>query len=84
MIEKIIIDIRSREEYSKDHIKGAINIALHDLEFNHDFLKNKKVFVYCNSGVRAKLAKKWLRKKNSFAKSRQFAHYHYSHYLKPS
>jgi rhodanese-related sulfurtransferase len=61
MTEKIIIDVRTREEYVKDHIKGALNIALHDLEFNYDFLKNKKVYVYCNSGVRAKIAKKWLR-----------------------
>jgi len=64
MTEKIIIDVRTREEYVKDHIKGALNIALHDLEFNYDFLKNKKVYVYCNSGVRAKIAKKWLRNTN--------------------
>ena len=62
MTEKIIIDVRTREEYVKNHIKGALNIALHDLEFNYDFLKNKKVYIYCNSGVRAKIAKKWLRK----------------------
>jgi len=64
MTEKIIIDVRTREEYVKDHIKGALNIALHDLEFNYDFLKNKKVYVYCNSGIRAKIAKKWLRNTN--------------------
>lgn len=60
MNEEIILDVRTREEFAKDHIKGALNIALHDLEFHHGFLKNKKVFVYCNSGVRARLAKKWL------------------------
>lgn len=64
MTEKIVIDVRTREEYTKDHIKGALNIALHDLEFNYDFLKNKKVYVYCNSGVRANIAKKWLRNKH--------------------
>ena len=61
MTEKIIIDVRTREEYVKDHIKGALNIPLHDLEFNHDFLKDKQVSIYCNSGVRAKIAKKWLK-----------------------
>lgn len=61
MAEKIIIDVRTREEYAKDHIKGALNIAVHDLEFSFDFLKDKKAYVYCNSGARAKLAKKWLK-----------------------
>lgn len=60
MNEKIIIDVRTREEYAKDHIKGAINIPLHDLESNHESLKNKKVYVYCNSGARAKKAKELL------------------------
>lgn len=68
MSEKIIIDVRTREEYVKDHIKGALNIALHDLEFNQDFLKNKKVYVYCNSGVRAKIAETWLKKSHIDAK----------------
>ena len=60
--EKLIIDVRTREEYVQDHIEGALNIPVHDLEFTLDFLKNKTIFVYCNSGVRAKLAKKRLAK----------------------
>lgn len=58
--QKLIIDVRTREEYVQDHIDGALNIPVHDLEFSLDFLKNKNVSVYCNSGVRAKLAKKLL------------------------
>ncbi|HWR63070.1 MAG TPA: rhodanese-like domain-containing protein [Candidatus Thermoplasmatota archaeon] len=61
LAEHLIIDVRTREEYAKDHIKGALNIALHDLEFYHEFLKDKTVSVYCNSGVRARLAQQWLR-----------------------
>jgi len=60
--QKLIVDVRTREEYVKDHIEGALNIPVHDLEFYIDFLKEKAVSVYCNSGVRAKLAKKFLTK----------------------
>jgi rhodanese-related sulfurtransferase/quinol monooxygenase YgiN len=60
--EKLIIDVRTREEFVQDHIEGALNIPVHDLEFFLDFLQNKQIFVYCNSGVRANLAKKRLAK----------------------
>jgi len=60
--EKLIIDVRTREEYIQDHIKGALNIPVHDLEFYLDFLQGKTISVYCNSRTRAKLAKKWLKK----------------------
>jgi quinol monooxygenase YgiN len=59
---KLIIDVRTREEYVQDHIEGALNIPVHDLEFALDFLKHKNILVYCNTGVRAKLAKKRLAK----------------------
>jgi len=36
---KLIVDVRTREEYVKSHIKGAINIPLYDLEFYLDFLR---------------------------------------------
>lgn len=60
--EKIFVDVRTREEYYKDHIKDAINIPVHDLKFYNNFLKEKKVKVYCNTGIRAKLADKILKK----------------------
>ncbi len=62
--EKLIIDVRTREEYIQDHIQGALNIPVHDLKFYVDFLKNKIVMVYCNSGIRANLAKKILLKEH--------------------
>lgn len=64
MSEEIILDVRTREEYYKDHIDGALNISLHDLKFYFDFLKDKKILTYCNTGVRSEIAKKWLRKEN--------------------
>ena len=48
----LIIDVKTREEYYMNHIKGALNIPVWDLEFYLDFLKDKEIHVYC--GPRAK------------------------------
>jgi rhodanese-related sulfurtransferase len=55
---ELIIDVRTREEYVKEHIKGALNIPLYDLDFYLDFLKDKNVTIYCDTRVRSKLAEK--------------------------
>ncbi len=44
---EIILDVKTREEYYMNHIKGSLNIPVWDLEFYLDFLKDKKVKVYC-------------------------------------
>jgi len=67
-ILKLIVDVRTREEYIKNHIKGAINIPLYDLEFYTDFLKDKEIFLYCDSGKRSKAAAEKLRDKGINAK----------------
>ena len=58
------MDVRTREEYYKSHIKGALNISVFDLEFRLDFLKDEEVFVYCahGSGERAEMAVDYLSK----------------------
>ena len=61
-MEKLIIDVRTREEFVKRHIKGAINIPLHDLHFYLDFLKDKDITFCCDTGRRAKMAQKILEK----------------------
>ncbi len=43
----LIIDVKTREEYYLNHIKGALNIPVWDLEFYLDFLEDKQVKVYC-------------------------------------
>ncbi len=59
----IIIDVKTREEYYLNHIKGALNIPVWDLEFYLDFLKDKKVKVYCGPrGKRSKMALEYLKK----------------------
>ncbi len=58
----MIIDVRTREEFIKEHIKGAINIPWQDLEFYIDFLKGKEIAIYCDTGIRADIARKKLAK----------------------
>ena len=57
---KLVVDVRGREEYVQQHIKGSINIPLFDLEYYVDFLRDKTVFVYCNTGHRSKMAADFL------------------------
>lgn len=55
----IIIDVRSRREFSEEHIDSAINIPLPELKKNiskYVDSKNKKILVYCQRGSRSKRA----------------------------
>ncbi len=56
----LIVDVRSREEYFKSHVKGSLNIPLFDLEYYMDFLRGKDVLVYCDTGRRARIAVEYL------------------------
>jgi rhodanese-related sulfurtransferase/heme-degrading monooxygenase HmoA len=59
----LIVDVRSREEYYKNHVKGSLNIPVSDLEYYVDFLKDKDVLLYCDTGRRAKMAMEYLTKR---------------------
>ncbi len=64
----LILDVRTREEFSDGHIKGALNIPVDELERRLDELKrykNFEVIVYCRSGARSKRASEIL-VKNGF------------------
>lgn len=58
----VLIDVRTKEEYSEDHIAGAINIPLNEIRLDEikdvvdDFDDN--IIVYCRSGARSKEASK--------------------------
>jgi rhodanese-related sulfurtransferase len=52
---EIIIDVRTREEFVKEHVEGAINIPHYDVKYYANILKGKKLKVYCNTGARAAL-----------------------------
>ena len=58
----MLIDQRSKEDYEKEHLKGAFNIELDELLelARHDLLKSKCIYIdtplyiYCYGGVCAK------------------------------
>ena len=57
--DRIILDVRSREEYDLGHIPGAILIPDTEIEAKAaDLLpdKDQLILVYCRSGRRSKLA----------------------------
>lgn len=54
--DHIILDVRTKEEYEEDHIKGAINIPYDQLDEETDLDANKVIFVYCYSGGRSQIA----------------------------
>jgi len=64
----IILDVRSKGEYSTGHIRGSINIPVNKLSENLHKLKakNKPVITCCASGMRSASAKGIL-KSNGFA-----------------
>lgn len=65
----LILDVKTREEYYLNHIKGALNIPVWDLGFYLDFLEGKEVKVYCGPrGKRSEMAVDYLQKKGIEAK----------------
>jgi len=49
-----ILDVRTREEYRKGHLRNAKNISLDDFEKRIGKVPaNKKVLVYCRTGARS-------------------------------
>jgi phage shock protein E len=53
-----IIDVRTREEYQRGHIKGSVNIPLQFLSHSLSKIsKDKPVITCCASGMRSASAK---------------------------
>lgn len=62
----IILDVRTRGEYSGGHIKGSINIPLNELNQSFSRLNpSKTIITCCASGMRSSTAKSLL-KSNGF------------------
>ena len=55
-MERLLIDVRTREEFVKEHIKGAICIPHYDLKYHPDFLKGKDITLYFNTENRSAIA----------------------------
>jgi len=64
----IILDVRTKSEYSSGHIKGSINIPVEQLSKNLGKLKdkNRHIITCCASGSRSYAAKSLL-KSNAYA-----------------
>jgi len=58
----VIVDVRSKGEYSSGHIKGSMNIPLDQLADNLHKLKDKEkpIITCCASGMRSGSAKSLL------------------------
>ncbi|NOX34673.1 MAG: hypothetical protein GXP56_13240 [Deltaproteobacteria bacterium] len=55
--EYLIIDVRQQNEYRLDHIPGAENIPLAEIQFDpFVFDDDRKLIFYCRSGGRSKVA----------------------------
>lgn len=61
----IILDVRTKGEYSGGHIKGSINISVDQLTNNLNRLpdKQKPIITCCASGMRSSSAKSLLKSK---------------------
>lgn len=56
-----VIDVRTKKEYEEGHLNGAINIPSFSIKRNIDRINtDKKILVYCQSGIRSKKALKIL------------------------
>jgi rhodanese-related sulfurtransferase len=64
--DAVVIDLRRPDEFSKGHIKGAVNANWQNLpEFSKKtelLEKAKPVYIYCQAGVRSEKASEWMRK----------------------
>lgn len=61
--DKIILDVRTADEFNEGHIPGAVMIDYYRNDFREQVNKldkTKPVFVYCASGVRSSSAAKIL------------------------
>ena len=58
----LLIDDRTPEEYRKEHIDGAINIPVYEIDNikNEIIDQDKVILVYCSTGKRSKIVKQIL------------------------
>ena len=63
--DAVLIDLRSREEYGKSHVKGARNVPYDEFEEmqEYDFPKRKILVLYCDRGGASLMAAKILARK---------------------
>lgn len=60
-----LVDVRTTQEYSRQHIEGALNLPLDSLENQAPAQLVERgaiIVVYCQSGMRSRMAQSKLRK----------------------
>lgn len=59
--EQIVLDVRTKAEYDKGHIEGAVHIPVDELRSRMQELdKEKEIYAYCAVGVRGHVASRIL------------------------
>jgi len=59
-----LLDVRKKSEFVSEHVVGAINIPLHQInEYLSEFPKNKPFVLYCGSGYRSMIAASLLKQR---------------------
>ena len=55
---KILLDVRTPEEYKEGHLPGSVNIPLQNIDTISNITSNTDtpIFIYCHSGVRSSQA----------------------------
>ena len=64
--KNVLLDVRTPEEFAAGHVPGAVNIDVKNPNFEEEIQKldtKKNYFIYCKSGVRAKLATEKMQEK---------------------
>jgi rhodanese-related sulfurtransferase len=59
-----ILDVRTRREFSRGHVPGAVNVPLSSVMFNASsvpFSRDTTLIIYCGHGPRARIAAAALR-----------------------
>lgn len=66
--DMVLVDVRTKEEYTNGHIPNAINIPLNEIS-KISLKKDREYGLYCLSGQRAKIAQKILAERGYQAES---------------
>ena len=61
--DALIIDLRDREEFRKEHLRGAVNMPYEEFEELPDFPKGKTLVFYCSRGGSSLMLAKQMAKK---------------------
>ena len=75
LVESVVIDIRTSDEFNRGHIKGAKHIPLASLLAKASLLdqyQDKDLIFYCHSGARVKRLTDYLQVKENPNQSRLF------------